>query len=105
MVYRVWSASIRQGKAQEAFEWAAKLATYVNENYTDISPEGKIEVVRNINGPVNQLRIVAKWESLAVLEQGLKRGAEDPDYQELLAEAAGLFVESSAVVNYSETVP
>ncbi len=91
--------------AQEAFEWAVKLATYVNENYTDISPEGKTEVVRNINGPVNQLHFVTKAESLAVFEQALKRMAEDPDYQELLAEGLGLFVESSAVVNYSETVP
>ena len=101
MVYRVWSGSIRQGKAQEAFEWAVKLATYVSENYT----EGKTEVVRNINGPVNQLHFVTKVESLAVLEPALKRAAEDPDYQELLAEGLGLFVESSAVVNYSETVP
>jgi hypothetical protein len=101
MVYLVRSARAQQGLAQAALPWAIQIANYVNENY----PETHIEVLRNISGPIDQVHWVAKYESLAAMEETKKKLDKDDVYQELTAKFQSIFVLSSAVDNHYETVP
>ena len=80
MVYLVRSARAQQGRAQVALPWAVEIANYLNENY----PETSVKVVRNINGPIDQVHWVAQYESLAALEETRKKLEQDGAYQELV---------------------
>ena len=101
MVYMVRTIRHQAGKAQEAFQWAVKVATYLNERY----PEMNIEVLRNINGFLDYVHWAVRYESLAVFEEVGNKLDEDTGYQDLLAETEGMFVGSSLEDNLYATVP
>lgn len=101
MVYLVRTADIQNGKTQEAFELAAKIAAHINQDVEGM----QVMVLRNLNGPLNQVSWVAGYESLAALETLSAQLGADPGYQELAAEAQTLFVGSSFIDNLYQTVP
>jgi hypothetical protein len=101
MVYLVRSARAQQGRSQAALPWAFQVATYLNENY----PQVNVEVLRNINGPIDQVHWVARYESLAALEEIRNTLAKDDAYQELVGAFQTIFVLESAVDNIYATVP
>jgi len=101
MVYLVRSARAQQGRAQVALPWAVQVANYLNEHY----PEMNVQVVRNVNGPIDQVHWLVRYESLAVLEATRKKLDNDDDYQELVGAFQSIFVLSSAVDNIYATVP
>ena len=67
---------------EAAFEWAVKVANYVN----DYISETNVQVVRNIGGSLFQVHWVANYESLAVFEEVMKRIEADSGYRELISE-------------------
>lgn len=98
MITVVRTLDVQHGKLQEAIAWATKMVAYQKETG---SPSQR-SVVRNINGAIHQLYYVANWESLAVWEEHIKKGRENPELQELLAERDTIFV--AETVNLYETV-
>jgi hypothetical protein len=101
MVYLVRSARAQQGRAQAALPFIVGVANYLKEHY----PEVSVEVLRNINGPIHQVHLVVRYESLAVLEATRDKLDNDDDYQELVGAFQSIFVLDSAVDNIYETVP
>jgi len=101
MIIQVRSAYYQEGKGQEAWEMAIKLAAYVNEYYE----ETKVQLMSNFNGPLNQGRWVQSYESLAAMEEHAQKLAEDSKWQELNAEGEGLWPESGMVDTFFQTVP
>jgi hypothetical protein len=100
MIYRVTSATHADGKGAEAWDWLARAVAYWNEQY----PEQNSQGLRNISGPANRGHWVATFESLAVMEQFVRKLNKDANYQEeLLPEGRPLW--SDVVVNLSETIP
>lgn len=95
MITRVRTANMHDGKGHEAFAWAVKVATYINENFSG----SNIQVMRNVGGPVWQVHWVDSHESLAAYEEVMKKVEADSGYLELLGEARDqkLFVSSSIV--------
>ena len=87
MITVVRTADFHDSKRLEVFTMAVDIATYHNDNLG----AGNIHVLRNISGPVNEVRWVETYESLAdfevfqqklqdVLESGeLERFAEFPE--------------------------
>ena len=101
MVYLVRSARAQQGRSQAALPWAFEVATYLNENY----PQVNVKVLRNISGPIDQVHWVARYESLAALEETRNTMAKDETYQKLVGAFQSIFVLESAVDNIYATVP
>ena len=101
MIYGVRTANIQGGKIGEAFEFAVKMAAYLNEKFPDIG----VQVLRNTPGPVYQLHWVARYESLAAFEDIWAQMSADPGYLELYAAGVGLFDASSMVDRWYQTVP
>jgi hypothetical protein len=87
MIYFLRTATISQGKQQEAIQWAIKVAKYLNDKY----PEMNVQVLRNINGPLNQVHWAVGYESLAVMEESRAKRLTDAGYQDLLGETSELF--------------
>ena len=102
MITWVRKADIHDGKVQEAFSWASKVANYVNKKFEGVN----VQVVRNVGGPVNQLRWVSTYESLASFEKMSKTIEADDGYQTLLAEIRQqvAFIGTSVVDSLYETV-
>lgn len=98
MITVVRTFDVQQGKLQEAIAWATKMAAYQKETGSPSQPS----VVRNINGAIDQLYYVVNWESLAIWEEWIKKGRQDPQLQQLLAERDTVFV--AETVNLYETV-
>lgn len=63
-------------------------------------------VIRNISGPVYQVRWLSHYESLAVLEEIMKKVRADSGYQELIAKARDqkLFISSTVIDSLYETI-
>ncbi len=102
MITQVRTASIHDGKYQDAFAWATKVAGYVNQTI----PGANVQVARNIGGPLYEVHWVLRSESLAEHEQQWKRLEADAGYQRLLTEGRqqGLFIGGSIVDRLYETV-
>jgi hypothetical protein len=102
MITLIRTANMHDGKGHEAFAWAIKLGHYLNEKFS----EGSVQVVRNIGGPVWQVHWVVSFESLATLEEVMKRVEADSGYLELLGEARDqeLFISSGTVDSLYETI-
>ena len=79
------------------------MAGYLNEKY----PSAKVQVIRNVNGRLDQVHWMVSYESLADMEELGKQLQEDAGYGELVAEAQGkgLFDGSTIVDNLYATVP
>ena len=93
MIYFVRSATIRQGKDRETFEWAVKIATWVNENYPDL----RVQVLNNISGPIFQVHWVARCESLALFGEVTAKLNADPGYLEVISGGEEFLIQSSLV--------
>jgi hypothetical protein len=102
MITWVRTANIHDGKAQDAFAWAIKVAKYVSANFS----EANVQVLRNIGGLVWQVHWVANYESLAAFEEVMKKVEADSGYVELLGEARdqNLFISSSIVDSLYEAI-
>jgi hypothetical protein len=101
MVYLIRSARALQGRAQAALPWAVEVVNYVNEHY----PEVHMEVWRNIDGYIDQVHLVARYESLAAMEATKRKLDQDDEYQKLVGSFQSLFDLRSAVDNHYETIP
>jgi len=102
MITFVRTATIHDGKVQDAFAWAVKVANYINEHISGVN----VQVVRNIGGPIYQVHWVSNYESLAAFAERMKRVETDAGYQQLLVEGRQqlLLIGSSIVDNLYETV-
>lgn len=102
MITWMRTADVHDGKLEEAFTWAVKVANYVNQK----APGSNVKVARNVGGPVFQVHWVAYYESLAAFEKTWKMIEADEGYQELLAEIRqmGALIGTSAVDAIYETV-
>ena len=85
MITVVRTYTIQKGKQQEAIACATKAAAHANVTYP-----GQARVVRNINGPANQLHYVMDWESLATWEASVAEGKDDVQLMALFAELGSL---------------
>ena len=83
MIYLIRSATAHQGKQGKAIEWALKVAKYFNDKYSDVN----VRVMRNINGPTNQIHWAVRYGSLAAMEKNAAKWSTDAGYQDLLVEA------------------
>jgi len=101
MIPQVRTAGIHDGKLQDAFAWATKVAGYINQTI----PGANAQVVRNIGGPLYEGHWVLSAESLAAHEQRWKRLEADAGMQRLLMEGRqqGWFIGSSIVDRLYET--
>ncbi len=90
------TGSINQDKADEAVQWALKVAEYINKQF----PEATLTVFLNRFGVQNAIHWVADFKQLADLDAyQLKIGA-DEGYKNLVKETTGLFGEiSDSVIN------
>jgi hypothetical protein len=100
MIYYVRSLTIKQGKGQEAFQWAVKIATWINANYPDLN----VQVLRNVSGPRWQIHWVSSYESLELWGERVAKISADPRYQEVISGAEELVVQSSWEDTLYETV-
>ena len=100
MLYFVRSATIRQGKYEETFQWAVKIAAWVNENYPDVN----VRVLRNVSGPGFQVHWVATCESLALFGEISAKLNADPGYQDVIAGGEEFLVQKSLVDAFYEQV-
>ena len=92
MITQVRTASVHDGKIQQAFEMAAKVTAYVNETF-----DVEMHVARNVGGSAYELHWIFSTESLAAWEDLWRRIEADEGYQELLGEIrqAGVFIGTS----------
>lgn len=102
MITQVRTAGIHDGKLQDAFAWAIKVASYVNKNVQGAN----VQVARNVGGPLYEVHWVSTVQSLAEYEAVWKRLEADSGYQNLIKEGRqqGLFIGSSIVDRLYETV-
>ena len=100
----IWkrTANIHDGKAMEAFAWAVKVASWANQKY----PGTKMQVIRNVGGPLYQVHWTATYDSLASWEKAWKQIEADDEYRALLAEVRqqGALVGVSVVDSLSEVI-
>ena len=96
MITVVRSFTIQEGKVKEAFAQAAKVASYLKENYSQ-----DVEILRSISGPFNKRVQVSLHESLAAWEEDEKKLRKDASFQKLIAEGHGLVRDHT--VNLYET--
>jgi hypothetical protein len=85
MITVVRTYTIQKGKQQAAIACAIKAAAHSNATYP-----GQARVVRNINGPANQLHYVHDWESLATWEASVAEAKDDTQLMALFAELGTL---------------
>ncbi|MCB0108485.1 MAG: hypothetical protein KDE53_21335 [Caldilineaceae bacterium] len=97
MITVVRTYTIQKGKQQEATACATKAAAHSNATYP-----GQARVVRNINGPANQLHYVHDWESLATWEANVAGAKDDTQLLALFAELGAL--SESQTINLYKTV-
>ena len=100
MITFVRTLEISQGKGKEATEWLLKAAKLFKEHY----PETNLQVMRNVGGKANQLHWVDTHESLGAWEEMSKKVEANADLRALFVEGEGLFVDSSNVVSFYETI-
>jgi hypothetical protein len=78
-----------------------EVANYVNEHYPDVH----MEVWRNIDGPIDQVHWVIRYESLAAVELTKDKLDQDDAYQELVGAFQSIFDLSSANDRHYKVVP
>ncbi len=99
MVYFVRTGSAIGSKSQEAVEWAFKVADYIKSK-TSI----EIELLRNVTGLQNEIKFLARAESVGAFEKVMEQLESDPDYMKMMPDALGLFVDGSWRDNYFRSV-
>ena len=99
MVYFVRSYRFVGSKAQEAIGWSLKVAEYINKKYNS-----NVEVLLNATGIQTEVHWMGRGESIGEIEQLFGKLLTDPEYQKILGEAAGLFVDGTWRDHYYRTV-
>ena len=102
MITSVVSITCHDGKLGEGIGWALNVTSYLNKQF----PGTEMEVVRNVGGPVYEIHLVSRFESLAVYDDLKKRSEADDGYQKLVNEARdqGLFIGSGITERLYERV-
>ena len=95
MVYFVRSSKFIRSRGQEAIEWALKVADYISSKY-DI----ELEVLMNVTGPQNELHWMSHNGSVGAFEEGFLKLTSDQEYQNMLGDSVGLFVDGSSRDHY-----
>ena len=93
MITWMRTADIHDGKIDEAFSWAVKVANYINKKFKGV----KVQVFRNVAGPAFQVHWVVNYPSLAIFEDKWRQIQADKGYGDLLKELR----EQSALVGAS----
>ncbi|UCF98163.1 MAG: hypothetical protein JSV89_01185 [Spirochaetaceae bacterium] len=99
MVYFVRSDRFVGSKAQEAIGWALKVADYVNKKY-----DTNVEVLMNVTGIQTELHWLARGKSVGEIEELFGKLLSDPEYQKLLGETEGMFVDGTLKDHYYRSV-
>ena len=102
MVTNVVTATIHDGKFDQAVAWGAKAAGYLRDKF----PSTNTTLMRNVAGLNYQLHWVANVESLAEFDKINKAVLADEGYQKLIGEAIEqkLFIGSSVTNSLYETI-
>ena len=102
MITWVRTANIHDGKINEAFEWAAKVASYINKKFDGAN----VQVLRNVGGPMYQVHWVGTHDSLAEFERQWKQIESDKGYRNLLTEIRrkGALIGTSVIDSLYESV-
>ena len=102
MITWVRTANVHDGKLQEAFAAALKVSSYIDKTFEGV----KIQVARNVGGPVFQVHWVATYESLAAFDATSKQIESNEGYRALIAELRqqGIFIGTSVVDSIYESV-
>jgi hypothetical protein len=102
MITWVRTAGIQEGKMNEAFTWAVKVAAYLNKKFKGMD----VQVMRNVGGPLYQVHWVCNYESLGAFEKRWKEVESDRGYNNLLSQIRkkGAFIGSSVVDSFYESV-
>ena len=82
MIYRARTITLGGVNIGEAKHIMVRAAAYLNENY----PEIDVEILENIGGPLQQLHMVTKCNSLAALEAYEEKRQGDAEWNAILAE-------------------
>lgn len=103
MIYWVRTASISGNAMDAGFAWAVKVAGWVNGKL----PGANVQVLRNVSGPLQEVRWIMTADSLAELEQRTAAVEGDAEYQAMIAEArsGGLFVQGTLRDSIFRTIP
>jgi hypothetical protein len=99
MVYFARSERFVGRKAQEAIEWALKVADYVNKKY-----DTNVEVLMNVTGAQTELHWFARGESVGEIEELFGKLLSDAGYKKMLEESEGLFVDGTLKDHYYRLV-
>ncbi len=99
MVYFVRSYRFVGSKAQEAIGWSLKVAEYINKKYNS-----NVEVLLNATGIQTEVHWMGRGKSIGQIEQLFGRLLSDPEYQKLLGENEGLFVDGTLRDYYYRSV-
>ena len=99
MVYFVRSDRFVGSKAQEAIEWSLKVADFVSKKYNT-----NVEVLMNVTGLQTEVHWLARGESVGEIEKLFGKLLSDPEYQKLLGETEGLFVDGTLRDHYYRSV-
>lgn len=102
MITWVRTADIHDGKMNEAFAWAVKVAAYLNKKFKG----AEIQVMRNVAGPVYQVHWVCNYDSLGAFEARWKEIEKDKGYNNLLSEIRkkSALIGTSVVDSFYESV-
>jgi hypothetical protein len=102
MVTWVRSADIHDGKINEAFTWAVKVAAYINKKFKGAD----VQVMRNVGGALYQVHWVCSYDSMAAYEELWKKVEGDRGYNSLLTEIRKkrALIGTSVVDSFYETV-
>lgn len=82
MIYRARTMTLIPAKAAAVREVAVRAASYVNEHYPGIH----VEILENISGPIDEIHMVTRCDSLAALEVYEEQRKTDAGWNALVVE-------------------
>lgn len=95
-VYWMRTAEVDWGKQLQALEWGKRIMAYLSEAY----PDALGEVLTNIGGNLSQIHWMRKHESLAQMEEYVRKVQADEGFQALVKE----MVEGGLLVSATDRV-
>ncbi len=103
MITLIRSATIHDGKLEEAFGWAVKVAGYLNGKFDSVN----LQVARNVGGALYQVHWIATGPSLAECWETTQKTEADSGYKDLLAEGRqqGFLIGSSVTDQLLQSIP
>jgi hypothetical protein len=100
MIYRVRTIKLKAEKAAAAREVVVRAATYATNQFPGI----QVEILENIAGPLHQLHMVTRCDSLAALEDYERHRQTDAGWQAFVAEHQALGAALDSVDHLYRTV-